>query len=205
MSRDWKPFEQVIYDENAHLTRGEYIHDGKFTMHMKKEDDGVQLWNDDARKEFPNLSFLLEKFELVTYPEIKNDEYGVIYDTYKGIEIEIGFLADTLRKQIQNNERLNLDNAHVPNEVYDWFMGELDTCFYYREENNSLFREYIEDRILENMKERLADAISELNSLKPIQENTARCVFLNRLCPYLNTEIHLRESALEKDDLGEER
>ena len=37
----------------------------------------------------------------------------------------------------------------VPKTVLDWFEGELDINFYYREENNALFKEYIDNLIKE--------------------------------------------------------
>ena len=195
MSRDWKPFEQVIFDEEMYSREREYLHDMKLTVHLNNEDEGTPFYNEEARKEFPNLSFLLNNFELDTYPEIKNDKHGIIKSTYKDIEKEVGILSDTLRKQIKNNEKLNLDDIenNIPEKVKDWFMGELDVAFYYNEENNELFREYIEDRILNNMKSAMEDTVNKLNVCtgNPI---------LKEIYQYLNNEISNRESK-DKEDI----
>lgn len=149
MSRDWRPFEAVIADENAYMTRGEYIHDAKFTVHLKKDDEkGIPMWNDEARKEFPNLCYLLDHFETKTYKELDIISGPV----YREIEEQVGRLADHIRKQMQNKVRnLSMDEVsdQVPKTVLDWFEGELDINFYYHEENDALFKEYINDLIKE--------------------------------------------------------
>ena len=144
MSRDWKPFEAVIADENAYMTRGEYVHDSKFTMHFGDEE--IPMWNDEARKEFPNLCYLLDHFETKTYKELNDTNRPV----YQEIEEQVGRLADHIRKQMKDDVRsLSMDEVTVPKTVLDWFEGELDINFYYREENNALFKEYIDKLIQE--------------------------------------------------------
>ena len=144
MSRDWKPFEAVIADENAYMTRGEYVHDSKFTMHFGDED--IPMWNDEARKEFPNLCYLLDHFETKTYKELDDVSRSV----YREIEEQVGRLADHIRKQMKDNVRsLSMDEVTVPKTVLDWFEGELDINFYYHEENDALFKEYIDKLIQE--------------------------------------------------------
>lgn len=146
MSRDWKPFEAVIADENAYMTRGEYVHDSKITMHFGDED--IPMWNDEARKEFPNLCYLLDHFETKTYKELNDTNRPV----YQEIEEQVGILADHIRKQMKDDVRsLSMDEVAdtVPKTVLDWFEGELDINFYYREENNALFKEYIDNLIQE--------------------------------------------------------
>lgn len=142
MSRDWRPFEAVIADEEAHITRGEYIHDAKFVMHYPKTGKECPMYKEEPRGPFPNLCYLLDGFELKTYDEIKEDHKA--YAFYEYVESQIGRLSDTIRKQMQNNERLNLDQVDVADPVIkDWFMGELDQNFYYNEVNNEEFREWI--------------------------------------------------------------
>ena len=157
MSRDWKPFEAIIVDENVYMTRGEYLHDFKITKHLKEGDEGIPMWNDEARKEFPNLCYLLDPFETETYKELDDVSRSV----YREIEGQVGILADHIRKQVRENVRslsmdkvvrnLSMDEVAdtVPKTVLDWFEGELDINFYYREENNALFKEYIDDLIKE--------------------------------------------------------
>lgn len=148
MSRDWRPFEAVIADENAYMIRKEYIHDSKVTFHLRSGDKGIPMWNDKARKEFPNLCYLLDHFETKTYKELNDTSRPV----YQEIEEQVGRLADHVRKQIKNNARnfsLYEVADTVPKTVFDWFEGELDINFYYNEENNALFKEYIDNLIRE--------------------------------------------------------
>ncbi|MBR6850697.1 MAG: hypothetical protein IKM88_10715, partial [Lachnospiraceae bacterium] len=93
MSRDWKPFEAVIVDENVYMTRGEYVHDFKITMHSKEGDEDIPMWNNGARKEFPNLCYLLDHFETETYKELDEASRSV----YREIERQVGVLADHIR------------------------------------------------------------------------------------------------------------
>ncbi len=144
MSRDWRPFEAVIADEEAHMMRGEYIHDSKIVMHYKGQDK--PLYNLEPRTPFPNLCYLLEGFEMKTYDAIKDDPQACQF--YEYIEGQIGQLADTLRTQIKEGKRLNLDDVNIVDPIIkDWFMGELDPSFYYREENNEKFCEWIDAQI----------------------------------------------------------
>jgi len=144
MSRDWRPFEAVIADEEAHMMRGEYIHDSKIVMHYKGQDK--PLYNLEPRTPFPNLCYLLEGFEMKTYDAIKDDPQACRF--YEYIEGQIGQLADTLRAQIKEGKRLNLDDVNIVDPIIkDWFMGELDPSFYYREENNEKFCEWIDAQI----------------------------------------------------------
>lgn len=143
MSRDWRPFEAVIADEQAHMSRGEYIHDAKITMYFKGVDK--PMYNEEARGPFPNLCYLLEGFELRIYDAIKDDPKK--YAFYEQLEADVKQLSDTIRSQMQADKRLCLDDVKVDPTIRDWFMGELDPNFYYREDNNEAFMDWIDKQL----------------------------------------------------------
>lgn len=144
MSRDFRPIEAVAYDAQIYKEKGEYLHDARFTMVVGDKEEPA--YNDEARKAFPNLCYLLSGFEVSTYERIKDDDAAFL--VWSRIEKSIGRMADSIHDQIlAGKTKLTLDDLDVPDKIKSWFTGELDECFYYNTQNNVLFREWVMDEI----------------------------------------------------------
>ena len=59
--RDWRPIEFVMADIGLLKECGKRLREEKFTQIIPGK-DGIPMWNDEARTEFPDLSFLLSGF-----------------------------------------------------------------------------------------------------------------------------------------------
>ena len=142
MSKDWRPIEQVAVDEAIYIKKGSYVHDARFTYDFGGREE--QAWNDEARTAFPNLSFLLDGFEMQTYGQIKGTDAT---EFYRNIEEQIDRLSSVVREQVREKKPITVDEVGVDDTVKDWFLGKLDAGFYYNEENNKVFSEWIAERI----------------------------------------------------------
>ena len=142
MSKDWKPIEQVAVDEAIHAEKGSYLHNARFTYDFGGREE--QAWNDGARAAFPNLSFLLDGFEMQTYDQIKGTDAT---EFYRNVEEQIDKLSSVVREQVREKKPISVDAVVADTTVKDWFLGKLDPGFYYNEENNKVFSEWIAERI----------------------------------------------------------
>ena len=130
MSRDWRPFEKYLYDlQMDKQTRGEMT----FTT---ADGESFRIDNHLAKERYPELSFLYGPFDTL-YSKYENSETALAFldgieETLKACEAEI-------------TEKMAAAQAQSPHHdtIKAWFMGELDTCFYYREDNDRLLWEYL--------------------------------------------------------------
>lgn len=148
MSRDWRPIEQVMADEQIYRLRGTRLSETKLVLKGENGNPDEQLWNDEARKDYPALSFLLVGFEYETYGKIKDDPAAT--SVYLVIEKQVGALRDAVKRQLgEGKKRLSIEGVKVNETVRKWFLGELDGNFHYADENNRLFKEWIQGKIRE--------------------------------------------------------
>ena len=144
MSRDWTPMEFIMVEEDVFARTGKRMSDAKLSMVTK--DGNKPMWNDDARREYPYLSFLFPRFETDLYPKIRRKCQKKVYAE---IEEEIAGFAKEIKERMRNGDRkhISLDGIVCDEFVHEWFLGKLDKNFYYAERNNEIFMSYINGKI----------------------------------------------------------
>lgn len=148
MSRDWRPIENVLWDERIYRQRGERLSESKWLLKGENGKPDEPLWNDEARRDYPALSFLLPGFECETYVKIAKNPAAA--SVYAAAEEQVAALRDAVVKQVNEGKReLSLEGIRVNETVKKWFLGELDSNFYYADENNALFREWLQEKVKE--------------------------------------------------------
>lgn len=148
MSRDLKPIE--IY--NADKTIVEVFHqksmrDLTFTRLDGKE---VSFVDNDAKKYFPELSFLVEGFSDIYNKYKVSDAALTLLNTF---EVAVK-RCESKEATRQSLELYKLDiksflNTKIDIVVQEWFNGYLDSNFYYAMENNRMFVDYIISKLEE--------------------------------------------------------
>ena len=145
MSKDWTPFELVMADIIVTEERGTPLHDSQIVF-VDEGGNETTLWNDEARKEFPNTSFLLDGFEFSIYEELHKDGNETernVYDSFKYLEQQLSQIVHYIEQQHIHNDTINMDELNVPFVIKDWFLGQLAKNFYYNTENNELLYSFI--------------------------------------------------------------
>lgn len=146
MSRDWRPIDAVISDEERALNGLERISEMKLYVRIANDKAKTPFFNDEARMVFPHLCYLLDGFENRIYEFIKDDKSSI--KIYKKIEKELDKLVVRVREQMKEDIRdISLGKVSVNDVVKKWFCGELDENFYYNEYNNELFMDWISQEI----------------------------------------------------------
>ena len=161
--RDWRPIEFVISDVRLLKKCGERLRDAKFTFHV--QDREVPMWNDEARRDYPDLSFLLDGFETRIYPTLKGDES--LKEIYDGVEKDLHSLVTATEWQVNNPKAPK--NAHagegVEETVLNWFFGKWgDEGFGSSEENNERLLEWVRERHEDGQFEAYANALPSVHS-----------------------------------------
>lgn len=101
------------------------------------------LYDPDSEetKKYPNLSFLFGNW-------LRNilKEYGA--DSHSALE--------GVEKRL--DEIVRTDRGENDDPLYLWYIGKLDPCFHYHEDNSELLREYIVCLIREDIRKKEATA-----------------------------------------------
>ena len=136
MSRNWTPREMHYCDEDFFKNNGKYLHDASIIMtdtNGNKTEVGCKR-NLDLYEKYPNLCFLWE---------VKNVEEL----HKKGMDEILLYVERIVEKYILEDD-INEFNPTVDNDfpkdkvIKKWYMGKLDTNFYYSEKNNELLKDY---------------------------------------------------------------
>ncbi len=130
MSRDWTPHELHIADTYSFKETGRYLHDN---IIVYRANDGKEIVV--GAKKYPEL---FEKYPNLTFLW-SSDNTKEIYD--KGYSSILDKVEDSLSLIISEVDKgipYNTDDV-----IYKWYLGKLDPNFYYCEENNKAFEEYL--------------------------------------------------------------
>lgn len=156
MGADFRPIDTLYWDEKLHMDGNEYMHESHFVFVNTQTGEKEPLYNDEARKEFPNLSFLFSRFEQGLYEEMLQKPEPVqsaMREVYQKIEDYLKEICDDMREKIRNNEKISIEfkpKGEVEEYMeytYKWFRGELVQHFHYCEPNNEIFEDHIRDTI----------------------------------------------------------
>ena len=155
MGADFRPIDTLYWDERLHMHGHAYMHECHIVFTDIETGASVDLWHNQAREEYPNLSFLFSRFERELYDEMKRrpkDVQGVMSEVYHKIEDYLALICDDVRDKIRNNEKIEVNKPDEQSEdyvkyTYKWFLGELVQRFHYSEPNNEIFEDHIRDTI----------------------------------------------------------
>ena len=133
MSRDWTPRELWYADEMAYQTRGQRLRDAKFEYvidgkHIPMEDKQ----SEKIRSQYKELGFLFELLPNL-YNKLSN------HPKYRNRVLQR--IEEHLEDLIKQNSGNDTDT------VWLWYIGKLDSNFYYRRYNDELFYDYILDEV----------------------------------------------------------
>ncbi len=152
MSRDWRPVELYVHDKMFKETYGSGLRDSTITL---KTPDGQErmLTNMEMREQYPELEF------------IAGDVTKQFYEQHKSDNNVLAFF-DEMETALRNAETDFENSRTIPNAiglfqlepdelathpiaevVQEWFYGNLDSSFYYGEQNNQALVEYISQKI----------------------------------------------------------
>jgi len=142
MDKDWKPIDYVVADETCFMNYGTYLHEAKSSLIGRPDTADIKLWDENARRDFPNLSYMLSGFELSIYGTLSGNPFAT--EVYREIESELAELSDTVRKRCHTDKDIRIDDDDI---VTRWFLGKLDPNFCYRERNDEKLMAYITEQI----------------------------------------------------------
>jgi len=149
-----------------------------------------RCWNDDARRDFPKLSFLMGGFEMSIYQSLEKDSpEWAFYQTvekFLGIEMEMAthtFVEHTDKMMELCADKSDLETKygdvgkHLSEAVKKWFEGNYVEHFYDARENTGAFRydlaklldEYKKEYAHEGMKSMsISDVVKKDNKPKGV-------------------------------------
>jgi hypothetical protein len=125
---------------------------------IKAYNEKYQLWNDNARSEFPTLSFLMTDFEMGIYPTLEPSTDGK-YEFYKIVEqfadlerqmtgLTFAYNTDEMMSLCETKndlEKVTSENKEISEAVKKWFEGNFVDYFYNNAgENAKNFREALD-------------------------------------------------------------
>ncbi len=97
--------------------------------------DKHKLWNDEAREEFPRLSFLLNDFETGIYPYLSEDEkeFYTMVEKFTDLEADISTLTfayhtDKVMTLVEDKnylKGLSDENNLISDAVFRWYNGTM--------------------------------------------------------------------------------
>lgn len=133
MSRDFTP--QMNFWVNKQTN-------DSFLQNVILKINGIEkpLWTEEEqeiRHKYPLLA--------VTFCDLFIKLYNSFSENKR--EIYISKIEDMISKLTTADMNGNIKMADVPEEMRDWYLGKLDTNFYYREYNNELFFNFIKNYI----------------------------------------------------------
>lgn len=133
MSRDWTPREMYAVEQyNIRNGFGSWWDRMKNSVWVLPNGERIPLCTEEnfaRRQEYPLLGRLFK-------------EYDKLYETLSSVEGGMDILArheDTLRVYLETGK------GDTSSALIKWFEGELDTGFYYRERNDELLMEFIQN------------------------------------------------------------
>ena len=128
MGRSFTPREQYLADQYLIRETGCGLRGECF---MTGTETGIEyrLDNHLAKDRYPELSFLFGGFDEL-FLEVKESENALN-------------VLDEAETELRACEAGEVKEG----TIYQWFMGKLDPCFYYNDENNRLFYEYLLQKV----------------------------------------------------------
>lgn len=138
MSRDFRPCDLYFYDAQT----GGKMRGGITLTVATGENAGekIEVGNRLATDRYPELSFLYSPFDSLYESYKDNDKALKLLDD---VEASLKSIAEEC---VGKSEPVPFKGKH-DDTVEKWFYGKLDTSFYYNEENNELFGQYLEMQI----------------------------------------------------------
>lgn len=141
MSRDWTPIELYCVNEERKKQGLGSFEDISITYVINGEEIPSETDEfKEYKKQYKNLAFLYGDGmkKLVRKYGYKNN---FLNNAFRKVEND---LTDVISCVGNNQVKKNLNPI-----VKNWFLGKLDSGFYYNTENNRLFDEYIENQMRE--------------------------------------------------------
>lgn len=131
MSRSWTPQEQSLANKYIMETHGRSMRDQQFYMIKPNgEQIPMQCKQEQAlRKKYTELGFLFDNLYIVYKKLSKHPKY-----TARVLED----IENRLAKYVKYNKCEDEKDT-----IWLWYIGKLDTGFYYNTYNNQLLEEYI--------------------------------------------------------------
>ena len=143
MSRNWTPREMYFVDLSIQQRDGHSMRNGLFDMvFVSAHGDKVPFIQEEEKKilsMFKELGFLFSDnlYSLwLSTEEHPRKRKRVLMET----EIEIGKIIEADKKQ--------RDLGVFDETLVKWYLGELDSNFYYSDYNNELLQEYLFNKIM---------------------------------------------------------
>ena len=156
MSKDWTPQELALVDHfMMHFSHQKM----EFELSLGGKSMGsVVTWDPDSEmaKQFPKLGFLFNPFERLwkkakTNPHFRNKLLAAEKQ-----------LAELICRDISSiSEHKVPDLSNISETIVSWYLGKLDSGFYYNERNNELFMEWLDAECNRWMPTRYNDAAGE--------------------------------------------
>lgn len=152
MSRDFRPYEQYMADKCINQTMGKPLRDCDIKF-VAPDGTEVSMINLQAKKEYPEMSFLFNHFRALYEQNTDNPKAHKVFrqleDTLKTVEREFETEQKEYNVSTQFYKLTDKEMAKQPmlSVVRAWFYGKLVPDFYYSEENDAIFLTYIKARI----------------------------------------------------------
>ena len=147
MSRDLKPVEIYFLDQ----THTQVFHEkGLRNLSVTWCVDGKKitepLISPETKERYPELSFLFDEFKKIYENHKSSDAALSVLDEVERCLRETELAADE-RPDYAGEIPSSEGNLSVQETVKAWFYGKLDPSFYYSQDNNRLFKEFVEEKI----------------------------------------------------------
>lgn len=155
MSKDFRPCDLYIADKVIKEKEGKGLRDLKVVWKNPNTNDEIIIGNEEAKKEYPEMSFLFDDFNKL-YEESKDNKNALkLFDDFEEAlcVIETEFDAGQKSADLRLYVKEDISNEPVKDVVQEWFYGRLDSNFYYNEWNNRLLTDYMKEKI-DNLKEK---------------------------------------------------
>ncbi len=146
MSRDWCPAELFIADRAVKRERGYSLRETEFSLVNAENGAQTPLTNKQARADYPELSFLYGGFDRLYEEYSDNKAMRAVFDRFEKALIEAEKVLETevpLSKELYLMDEREFLTQSVETVVQEWFLGRLDSNFYYNECNNAAFRVFL--------------------------------------------------------------
>lgn len=145
MSRDWTPAELYIADKAMAKEYGRSLRESELMFVDTNSGEKVPLSNKQARADYPELSFLFGEFDRL-YESYKDDKaLRALFDRFEVVLVETEKLLGgeiPHSKELYKMGEKEFLSQPVETVVREWFLGRLDSDFYYNERNNAAFRTF---------------------------------------------------------------
>ena len=167
MSRDWTPRELHFADMMCQKETGKYLHDTTFVWILNGEKINPPEYENDIKKEFPNLSFLLDGFMNIYHEKYQNSECGK----------EVCMTIENELKEIIENDndfnRLPPKDIH-PHSVDDYGEISLDFVREWYLGKDSYYQDSNREEMFDNIDEAIGRYQEMLDIMREIEEEMSR-------------------------------